>query len=157
MCGEAQSFLQLAGHAESDAWLSLGLMHYLAVVPLTLQLACLSGFLWSRTLQGNRAQRIETLLLHEFHARKFILPDKPERAGERRSHGVKATPKEDGAADADGGTDTAADARTKSKGPQYAGERASLVCFDAFNVWHVRRCLGSHWLQLHQRPAPGIA
>ena len=27
-------------------------------------------------LQGHRAQSIEMLLLHEFHARKFLLPDK---------------------------------------------------------------------------------
>lgn len=27
-------------------------------------------------MQGARAQRIEMLLLHEFHDRKFILPDK---------------------------------------------------------------------------------
>ncbi len=27
-------------------------------------------------LQGQRAQRIEMLLLHEFHGRKFLLPDK---------------------------------------------------------------------------------
>jgi DNA polymerase alpha subunit A len=46
------------------------------VLPLSKQLSVVSGSLWSRTLQGARAQRIEMLLLHEFHARKFILPDK---------------------------------------------------------------------------------
>jgi hypothetical protein len=43
--------MALVGHAESDAWLALGLMFYLSVVPLTLQLSNLSGFLWARTLQ----------------------------------------------------------------------------------------------------------
>lgn len=46
------------------------------MLPLTKQLSVVSGSLWSKTLQGARAQRIEMLLLHEFHARKFILPDK---------------------------------------------------------------------------------
>jgi DNA polymerase alpha subunit A len=46
------------------------------VLPLSKQLSVVSGSLWSRTLQGARAARIEMLLLHEFHARKFILPDK---------------------------------------------------------------------------------
>lgn len=47
-----------------------------AVIPLSKQLSVVSGSLWSKTLQGARAQRIEMLLLHEFHDRKFILPDK---------------------------------------------------------------------------------
>jgi hypothetical protein len=46
------------------------------VLPLTKQLSVVSGSLWGKTLQGARAQRIEMLLLHEFHERKFILPDK---------------------------------------------------------------------------------
>ncbi len=32
------------------------------------------GFVWP--LQGQRAQRIEMLLLHEFYRRKFMVPDK---------------------------------------------------------------------------------
>ena len=81
MCKAADSLMKLVGHAESDAWLALGLCFYLSAVPLTLQLSNLSGFLWPRTLQGNRAQRIEMLLLHEFHCRKFMLPDKPDKRG----------------------------------------------------------------------------
>lgn len=38
----------------------------LSILPLTKQLTCLSGNLWSQTLQGARAQRIEFLLCHEF-------------------------------------------------------------------------------------------
>lgn len=68
--------MSLVKHAESDAWLALGLCFYLNVLPLTRQLSNLSGSLWSKALQGQRAQRIEMLLLHEFHHQKFMLPDK---------------------------------------------------------------------------------
>ena len=37
------------------------------MIPLTKQLTNLSGNLWSRTIRGARAERIEYLLLHEFH------------------------------------------------------------------------------------------
>ena len=43
--------MELVAHAESDAWLALGLSFYLNVLPLTRQLACLSGSLWARALQ----------------------------------------------------------------------------------------------------------
>lgn len=72
----AQKLMSLVKHAESDAWLSLGLCFYLNVLPLTRQLSNLSGSLWSKALQGQRAQRIEMLLLHEFYQHKFMLPDK---------------------------------------------------------------------------------
>ena len=50
-------------HAESDAWLSMGLAFYLNVLPLSRQLASLSGALWSRVLQVMPAKlRDDTLL-----------------------------------------------------------------------------------------------
>ena len=56
----------LAG-AELDAKLSLGLMFKLQVLPLTKQLTNVAGNSWSRSLKGARAERIEYLLMHEFH------------------------------------------------------------------------------------------
>ena len=52
------------------------LMFKLQVIPLTKQLTNVSGNLWSSTIRGARAERIEFLLLHEFHALKFVLPEK---------------------------------------------------------------------------------
>lgn len=127
MCEDATTVVQLVKHAESDAWLALGLATYLSAIPLTLQLSALSGFLWSRTLQGNRAQRIEMLLLHEFHRRKFLLPDKPEK-GAGKGAGRTAKPAAAavaGDAGQEEGEEGAAEKPTKvepkSKGPQYAG------------------------------------
>ncbi len=54
----ASKLMTLIKHAESDAWLGLGLSFHLSVLPLTRQLACLSGFLWSRTLQARFAVKL---------------------------------------------------------------------------------------------------
>lgn len=132
MCEDAATVVQLVKHAESDAWLALGLAVYLSAIPLTLQLSALSGFLWSRTLQGNRAQRIEMLLLHEFHRRKFLLPDKPEKwanKGPAKSASKSASKSATAAADggdaeqeeAEGGAEKPVKAEPRAKGPQYAG------------------------------------
>jgi len=43
--------MELVQHAESDAWLSLGLSFYLNVLPLTRLLSELSGSMWSKALQ----------------------------------------------------------------------------------------------------------
>lgn len=59
-----------------DAHMALQLMHKLLILPLTKQLSNLAGNLWSRSLTGARAERIEYLLLHEFRTRKMIMPDK---------------------------------------------------------------------------------
>eukprot|EP01137_Pigoraptor_chileana_P015018 Opistho-2@70403 len=72
--------LRLIEHCERDAQLCMSLCHRLLVIPLTKQLTCLAGNVWSRTFIGGRAERNEHLLLHEFHRRKFICPDKQTTA-----------------------------------------------------------------------------
>ncbi len=54
-------------------------MFKLNVLPLTKQLTQVSGNLWYRSLTGARAERIEYLLLHEFYAHNYMLPDKAKR------------------------------------------------------------------------------
>jgi DNA polymerase alpha subunit A len=68
--------LRISNHTACDAMLVQKLMLKLQVVPLTKQLTNISGNLWNRTIRGARAERIEYLLLHEFHAIKYILPEK---------------------------------------------------------------------------------
>ena len=103
--GGAAKLLGAARHAEGDAWLALGLAATLNVLPLTRALACLSGSLWSRALLGQRAGRIEMLLLHELRARKMLLPDR-----------WSARDRERLLSEAGGGGAGAA-----TKGPQYSG------------------------------------
>ncbi|KAA0172738.1 hypothetical protein FNF27_05838 [Cafeteria roenbergensis] len=94
--GTGQDTLWLARHTENDAWLALRLAGHLQVLPLTKQLTNLAGNLWSRSLQGARAERIEFLLLHEFHRLKYVVPDKfdeqrklmADGGGARRSGGT---------------------------------------------------------------------
>ncbi|PON43001.1 DNA polymerase alpha catalytic subunit [Parasponia andersonii] len=71
-----ESLMELIEYGETDAWLSMELVFHLSVLPLTRQLTNISGNLWGKTLQGARAQRVEYLLLHAFHAKKYIVPDK---------------------------------------------------------------------------------
>ena len=67
---------RLIQKSEIHSNLTLGLLFKFQVLPLTKQLTNISGNLWSRSLTGGRAERIEYLLLHEFHNSKYILPDK---------------------------------------------------------------------------------
>ncbi|KAJ1701947.1 hypothetical protein LUZ63_001726 [Rhynchospora breviuscula] len=76
MLQNSGELLKLVEYGENDAMLSLKLMFKLSALPLTRQLANISGNLWGKTLQGARAQRVEYLLLHAFHGKKFMVPDK---------------------------------------------------------------------------------
>jgi DNA polymerase alpha subunit A len=68
--------LALSDHTLNDCKMTLGLMHSMVVLPLTLQLTALAGSLWTGSLRSARADRVENLLLHEFHRLKYILPEK---------------------------------------------------------------------------------
>ena len=72
----SKTIVQLAMHTLHDAQLVQRLMFKLQVLPLTKQLTCIAGNLWGRTMKGNRAERNEYLLLHEFHGLKYIVPEK---------------------------------------------------------------------------------
>ncbi|KAI8892872.1 hypothetical protein BC833DRAFT_610404 [Globomyces pollinis-pini] len=73
---DTQALIEMIQHCECDVYLVTQLMFKLQVIPLTKQLTTLAGNLWSRTMMGARSERNEFLLLHEFHSRKFICPDK---------------------------------------------------------------------------------
>lgn len=47
-------------------------------IPLTLQIAQLSGATWSRVLLGKASPRSEALLAHEFINRGYVIPDKSQ-------------------------------------------------------------------------------
>ncbi|CAJ1082305.1 DNA polymerase alpha catalytic subunit [Xyrichtys novacula] len=60
-----------------DAKLILQIMCELNVLPLALQITNIAGNVMSRTLMGGRSERNEFLLLHAFHDKNYIVPDKP--------------------------------------------------------------------------------
>lgn len=72
----AASLKSLVAQNERDARLAMRIADQMKMVSLTKQLTSLAGNLWARTLAGHRAERIEYLLLHEFHKLKFVVPEK---------------------------------------------------------------------------------
>ena len=82
----------------------------LNALPLALQITQVAGNVMSRTLLGGRAERNEFLLLHAFHERGFIVPDK--------TYGKKKAGNEE---DLDGDTTTATGKAGGKRKPAYAG------------------------------------
>lgn len=71
-----KSIALLLLYMEEDSKLIYQVMTRLQVIPLTKQLTNIAGNLWSNTLRSARADRVEYLLLHEFHQLNYILPDR---------------------------------------------------------------------------------
>lgn len=92
---KTESLCMLVAECLLEARTSGRLAAHLSVLPLTKQLTCISGNLWSHSLRGSRAERIEYLLCHEFKLigsknggnassagdvkSKLLLPDKLNR------------------------------------------------------------------------------
>ncbi|CAE7291152.1 POLA [Symbiodinium sp. CCMP2456] len=80
----ARSLLNLLQLKTVDAYCIARIAHSLQILPLTRQLTCLAGNLWNGSLQNKRAERNELLLCHEFHSKKFVLPDKESLSQKKR-------------------------------------------------------------------------
>ena len=104
-----QTLWQLTKNSQMDAFYSLWLMLHLQALPLTRQLSNIAGNTWSKTLGHTRAQRVEFLFLHEFHKRKYMVPDRLSAKEKRR---VQAAEAKNGNGDKD---------VDDKKGPQYSG------------------------------------
>ena len=72
-------------HAEADTYFISALALRTQILPLTKVLTNLAGNSWARTLTGTRAERNEYILLHEFHKKKYICPDKQPFRGRARA------------------------------------------------------------------------
>ncbi|CAN0864074.1 DNA polymerase alpha catalytic subunit [Linum grandiflorum] len=127
----SESLFELIQLGETDAWLSMELMFHLSVLPLTRQLTNISGNLWGQTFQGARALRVEYLLLHAFHSKKYIVPDKEYSSYAKEANSTKRRmhPKTDNTVneelevrDIDFDNEHPGNSHTKGKkGPAYAG------------------------------------
>lgn len=116
MYNQSETLLQLCDHVEQDAWFIMSLMFKLLVLPLSKQISNITGGLLARVFAGGRSERNEYLLCHEFHRRKFIIPDKK---------GFEPKKSADGDDGEEGGDRKKGPRRKK---PEYGGMWGQTVC-----------------------------
>lgn len=80
---DIQGIISLLNHCLLDAYLAYLIMEKLQILPLSKQLTNIAGNLWSKSIDGNRLERNEYLLLHTFYEKGYVVPDKPEMSKKR--------------------------------------------------------------------------
>ena len=70
---------------QDECQMVYSIIKHLNIIPLSKELTNIAGNLWLRSLQNQRAERNEMLLIHEFHRLGFIYPDRPEIKYEEKS------------------------------------------------------------------------
>ncbi|EDW34578.1 GL21505 [Drosophila persimilis] len=108
MYEKGENITKLISLTMQDTSYMLRLMCELNIMPLALQITNICGNTMTRTLQGGRSERNEFLLLHAFHEKNYIVPDKKPQRGR-------------GAADPDGTFGGDATALPVRKKAAYAG------------------------------------
>jgi DNA polymerase alpha subunit A len=112
--GASKSLLEMTSLSLQDAADTLQCICELNALPLALQITQVAGNVMSRTLLGGRAERNDFLLLHAFHEKDYIVPDK-QPYGKNKTKAVQ----DDGNDIADASVDTKT-GQGKRK-PAYAG------------------------------------
>ncbi|KAK4052007.1 DNA-directed DNA polymerase alpha catalytic subunit pol1 [Microbotryomycetes sp. JL221] len=72
----AKHLLHFVSHCLADTYLQMAVAFKVQALPLTRQLTNLAGNSWNKTLQGQRAERNEYILLHRFNEHGYVVPDK---------------------------------------------------------------------------------
>ena len=70
------SVSRISKHTLEEAILCYRLMYKMQILQLSKQLTNIAGNLWIKSLQNSRADRCEMLLLHEFTANNYLVPEK---------------------------------------------------------------------------------
>ncbi|CAL1543599.1 unnamed protein product [Lymnaea stagnalis] len=112
MFSSSQQLLKLIELTLMDSTYILQIIYELNAIPLALQITNICGNVMSRTLMGGRSERNEWLLLHAFHEKQYICPDK-----EFKKNQTPVVMEDDEELDK-GGTKKAAGGKRK---PAYAG------------------------------------
>ncbi|KAL7728991.1 hypothetical protein ACLKA6_019827 [Drosophila palustris] len=118
MYEKGENITKLISLTMQDASYMLRLMCELNIMPLALQITNICGNTMTRTLQGGRSERNEFLLLHAFHEKNYIVPDKQQQP--RRGAAAQVS-------ELDSTGSTTSDSTTSSAGAGAARKKAAYA------------------------------